>query len=456
MSLNRVLHYRFRLACCCAGAIAVFFLLAANVLAQEVIGATDPAATSAPSPQSGVEMASSSPTLNPAVDSNLNPTTDLRNEVTAEPRRFQYGVKVTMRGVYDDNINLSQTARVSDYYFTIEPVLTLGLGDILGHEDNYIRLDYAPSLFLFADHSENDAVQHLIHLGGQHRFARLTLTLGEEIAILDGTDLQTLSDANSPGSHPNLDVSGRTRFQTYNTRIGASYDLTGKTFLSSGVDSLVTEYNSANLFSSQMFSGNLFVNYRYSEKIVIGVGGTGGVDFVDNPNPDQTFEQANVRASYQATGKIAFNFSGGVEFRQFENNSRSEYISPVFELSAIYQPFDGTSVTLAGSRHTFNSGVLAGQDFAGTTITASLRQRLLQRFYVGVSGGYQNSDYFSTVSGVAANRQDNYYFIEPTLDFSITRFWTVGGYYLHRRNDSSFQSFSFDDNQVGIRTGLTF
>ena len=233
-------------------------------------------------------------------------------------------------------------------------------------------------------------------------------------------------------------------------------DLTGKTFLSSGVDSLVTEYNSANLFSSQMFSGNLFVNYRYSEKIVIGVGGTGGVDFVDNPNPDQTFEQANVRASYQATGKIAFNFSGGVEFRQFENNSRSEYISPVFELSATYQPFDGTSVTLAGSRRTFNSGVLAGQDFAGTTITATLRQRLLQRFYVGVSGGYQNSDYFSTVSGVAANRQDNYYFIEPTLDFSITRFWTIGGYYLHRRNDSSFQSFSFDDNQVGIRTGLTF
>jgi hypothetical protein len=335
-------------------------------------------------------------------------------------------------------------------------VLTLGLGDITGHEENYIRLDYAPSLFLFVDHSEDDAVQHLIRLDGQHRFARLTLTLGEEVAILDGTDLRSLSDANSPGSHANLDVSGRTRFQTYNTRIGASYDLTGKTFLSSGVDSLVTEYDSATLFSSQMFSGNLFVNYRYSEKIVIGLGGTGGYDFVDNPNPDQTFEQANVRASYQATGKIAFNFSGGVEFRQFEKNSRGQYISPVFELSATYLPFDGTSMTLSGSRRTFNSGVLAGQDFAGTTITAGLRQRLAQRFYFAVSAGYQNSDYFSTVSGVMANRRDNYYFIEPALDFPITRFWTVGGYYLHRQNDSSFQSFKFDDNQVGVRTVLTF
>src|SRR5438128_2903442 len=291
-----------------AGSVAFLFVLASGIQAEEAVGPTTAPLPNYPAPPENIMEATSSP-LNPTPESNLHRAVVPENEVSSEPRRFHYGFQVTARGVYDDNINISQTNRVSDYYFAIEPILTLGLGDITGHEDNYIRLDYAPSLFLFADHSENDAVQHLIHLEGQHRFARLTLMLGEEIAILDGTDLQTLSDANSPGSHPNLDVSGRTRFQTYDTRIGASYDLTGKTFLSSGVDSLVTEYNSANLFSSQMFSGNLFVNYRYSEKIVIGVGGTGGVDFVDNPNPDQTFEQANVRASYQATGKIAFNFS---------------------------------------------------------------------------------------------------------------------------------------------------
>src|SRR5207237_1874892 len=131
----------------------------------------------------------------------------------------------------------------------------------------------------------------LIHLEGQHHFGRLTVTLGEDIAILDGTDLRSIADQTAPGGHANLDVSGRTKFQTYNTRIGASYDLTGKTFLSSGIDSLVTEYDSASLFSSQMFSGNLFVNYRYSEKIVIGIGGTGGLDLVDNQIPYQTFEQ---------------------------------------------------------------------------------------------------------------------------------------------------------------------
>jgi hypothetical protein len=238
--------------------------------------------------------------------------------------------------------------------------------------------------------------------------------------------------------------------------MNTSYDLSGKTFLSTGFSSLVTEYDSSSLFSSANFSENLFLNYRYSDKLVVGVGGTGGYDVVDDPNPGQTFEQANLRLTYQASGKISLNVSGGVEFRQFEHNSRSQYVSPVFDLALSYQPFDPTTLTLSGSRTTYNSGVLAGQDFAQTSINASLRQRLLQRFYFTISAGYQNSDYFSTVNGVIANRRDNYYFAEPSLDFSITRFWTIGGYYLHRQNDSASQNFSFYDQQVGVRTTLTF
>jgi hypothetical protein len=361
-----------------------------------------------------------------------------------------------MRGVYDDNINISQTQRVSDYFYTIEPVLTLGAGDISGQEDNFIRFDYAPSLFLFVHHTANNAVQQVIHLGGQHRFSRLTLTLAADVAILDGTDLQNLNNINQPGSQANLDVSGRTKFETYSIRAGASYDLSGKTFLTTEFGSVITDYNSSSLFSSTILSENIFLNYRYSDKLVFGLGGTGGYDLVDDPNPKQTFEQANARLTYIVTGKLSLSATGGVEFRQFEQDSRGQYVAPVFSLTATYQPTDATTLTLTGGRQTLNSGVLAGQDFANTNLQAALRQRFLQRFYVGVAGGFQASNYFSTVSGVSANRDDKYYFFEPSLDFSITRFWTVGGYYLHRQNDSSVSFFSFNDNQVGVRTALTF
>jgi len=100
--------------------------------------------------------------------------------------------------------------------------------------------------------------------------------------------------------------------------------------------------------------------------------------------------------------------------------------------------------------------VLLDQDFASTTVSVGVRQRLFQRAYLGLNIGYQNSDYFSTISGFNANRNDDYYFVQPSLDVMITRFWSVGGYYLHRQDDSSVDAFSFENNQVGFRTVLTF
>lgn len=377
-------------------------------------------------------------------------------EVSAEPRRFAYELHLNIRGVYDDNIDISHSDRISDFYTAIEPSITVGFGDLSGHETNYLRLIYSPSVLIFADHSEANAVEHLIDLKGQHRFGRLTMSLSEVIAILDGTHIRTLDNISTPGSTVNLDVGGRTRQNLFDTRLDASYDLTGKTFLTAGFNANVTDYPNENLISSQVYSGNLFVNYRYSDKLTIGLGGSGGYDSVDDPNPDQTFEQGNVRLSYELTGKLTFNGSGGVEFRQFENNTRGTFVSPVFDLGLNYQPFDSTTFNLSGSRHINNSGALAGQNYTNTTITLRLEQRFFQRLFVGLAAGYENSDYFSTVNGVTANRRDDYFFIEPSVDLNVTRFWTVGAYYLHRENDSSLASVDFYDNQVGLRTTVTF
>src|SRR5919106_431393 len=59
---------------------------------------------------------------------------------SGEPRRFHYGLQFTLRGVWDDNIFLNHTDRKSDYYFAIEPQLTLGVGDITGRSRSYLRL----------------------------------------------------------------------------------------------------------------------------------------------------------------------------------------------------------------------------------------------------------------------------------------------------------------------------
>jgi hypothetical protein len=376
------------------------------------------------------------------------------SELLSASRGFQYGLGLGLRGVYDDNINLTRFNKVSDYYFAIEPAIALGFGDVIARQENYIRLDYAPSILLFSDHSENDAVQHLIRLEGQYRFSRLTLQLTQDVQLLDGTNINSTTGPGNISNTVNLDVAGRTQVDIYRTHLGASYDLTDKTFLSGALEYSVYDYHS--LSSSERILGNLFINYKYSPKLVIGIGGSGGYLWADAPNPNQTFEQANVRTTYQATGKISLYAEGGVEFRQFENNNRDTYVTPVYELGATYQPFDGTTITLRGNRRIQNSAVLAGQDFVLSNIIVAVRQRLFQRIYIGVTGGYEHGNYFSTVSGVDATRDDNYYIIEPTVDIELTRRWTIGAYYLHRQNDSSSDNFTFDDNQVGVRTKFVF
>jgi len=386
--------------------------------------------------------------------------------ITSAPKRFQWGVRLTLRGVYDDNILLSHFDRIHDWYVAIEPAITIGYGDsIVGRGGNYIRLDYAPSIFLYTDHSDDDSIQHLIRLEGQYRFGRLTLGLSQDVQILHGSHLDSSTldaSAVAVAGSINAGVNGRTHVDIYRTTAGASYDLTDKTFLSSEFHYVVNDFNT--LISSDEIYGNLFFNYKYSSKLAFGIGGGGGFNTVD-VGPDETFEQGLLRVQYQLTGKISLNATAGVEVRQFDSSdsvgSRGDEVSGVYEIGAVYQPFDGTVITLRGSSRVLNSAIVANGDYLATNVLLGVRQRLLGRVYLGFTAGYEHAHYFPTINGVggAASGDDNYYLIEPAVDVMVTRWFTVGAYYLYRTNDSSRppdNRFSYYENQVGMRASFTY
>jgi hypothetical protein len=372
-------------------------------------------------------------------------------EPSSQPRRFYYGLQFTVRGVWDDNIFLTHTDKTSDYYFAIEPQLTLGFGDIQGRSRSYLRLDYMPSAILFVNHSDEDAFNQLIHLEGGYNSGRLRLSLIQDVVLLESANLNSFID--TTGLWANTDASGPTRMNIFTTRATAQYDLTGKLFLQA-------EFNSPTYFypdhiSDYTVSGGLYIYYSWLPKVSVGVGGTFGYNWVDEPTPDQAFEQVNLRLNYEVTAKVGLYASGGVEFRQFDGN-RDTYNTPVFEVGLTYYPFDGSTFTLAAGRRIYNSGFEPGQDFANTYVVGRFQQRLFHRLYFGLAGGYENSDYFAADDNVNATRQDDYWFIEPSLDVLITRWLSAGVYYLHREDSSNVDFFSFDDNQVGVRATVRF
>ena len=371
---------------------------------------------------------------------------------SGEPRRFHFLFSLTVRGVWDDNIFISHTNKVSDYYFAIEPQISIGWGDIAGYNSKfYLRLDYMPSAILFVDHSDQDAFNQLIHLEGGYSSGRLRLTLSEDIALLESANLNSFFD--TTGLWANTDASGPTRTNIFYTRLTANYALTGKISLQGEFTS--PSYVYPGNISDYTIAGGLYVYYNFSPKLSVGIGGTFGYNWVDEPTTDQTFEQVNLRLNYEVTAKLGLYASGGVEFRQFDGN-RNTYDTPVFEVGATYNPFSGTHISLAAGRRIYNSGYLANQDFASTYVAGRFQQRLFHRVYLGLGAGYENSDYFAAKDNVSATRNDDYWFIEPSVDVLITRWLSAGVYYLHREDSSNEDFFSWEDNQVGVRATLRF
>ncbi len=338
-----------------------------------------------------------------------------------------------------------------NYYFAIEPQLTLGFGDIQGRSRSYLRLDYMPSGLLYVNHSDEDAFNQMIHLEGGYSTGRLRLSLYQDVILLQSANLNSFID--TTGLWANLDASAPTRMNIFNTRARAEYDLTGKLYLQGEFDSYTYFY--PNNLSDYTVSGGLYLYYRWLPKVSVGVGGTFGYNWVDDPTPNQAFEQVNLRLNYEVTAKMALYASGGVEFRQFDGD-RSTYVTPVFELGLSYYPFEGTTFTLAAGRRIYNSGYEPGQDFTNTYVVGRFQQRLFHRVYLGLAVGYENADYFAADDNVNAPRNDDYWFIEPSLDVLITRWLSAGVYYLHREDSSNAEFFSFDDNQVGVRATVRF
>ena len=108
-----------------------------------------------------------------------------------------------------------------------------------------------------------------------------------------------------------------------------------------------------------------------------------------------------------------------------------------------HHPFEGYHYHAGGRAADLQFRVPSNQDFADTYVVGRFQQRLFHRLYFGLGAGYENSDYFAAASNVSAPRNDDYWFIEPSLDVLITRWLSAGVYYLHREDNSNVDSFSF-------------
>ncbi len=370
--------------------------------------------------------------------------------------------------VYDDNISLhdrprsgtqigfiqtgqSQEPLGDDFIFTFSPGIVFTKAATLEDSRTAFALDYSPSLVFFMKNSEQNAVNHDVKMNAGYALTKLTLGLVQSFSSTEGGV---------------VDVGDRVKQRGYNTGLTVRYELTEKTFLQLDGAYRLTDYET--LTDSQEWTVTPTANYQITPKVTLGLGVTVGQLFVEEQTLEvrpsglnssvtnvvpktraQTYVGPTLRASYKTTEKTDVNLSFGGEWRQYTDGSDS--FGPVFSLAGSYRPFEGTSFTLEGHRRQQNSAVINGANFITTGGTLGVRQRLRDNLFGTANFTYDHSDYEPTTSAVAITRRDDYFLLRCGLEAILGRSWSLGVFYQYREDISSDESYSFNNNQVGVQ-----
>src|SRR5215471_1478346 len=411
-----------------------------------------------PAPQTEKQLSSEGALIfSPAVVSlpaDLTPTGNglITSALGSNTGPFEYAIHLTIRGAYDDNIGLTHTNELEDWFVEIQPCLMIGIGDLV-KQDTFLAAVYIPSFYRYDEHSSFDSDQHVVHVLGGMQTSKLTLRMSEDIAIRENIVLAATTDERAPLGT----VNGRTDLNTYNTRLSANYNITPNDFLFSELKMNATEY-AAPLIGSELYAAALYLNHGFTQQFVLGAGVELGYNPVDFPTPDQNMVQANIHVNYTPSNKFSVDVIAGEEFRTFENRARGSYDTPVFLISTGWAPDENLKIGISATRQIFNSAARTAQDYVDTSINGLLREHICELLYFTLLGGYERVEYFNAIDQPMPplTLRDDYFYVQPSADVVLTRYWVLGAYYLRRQNTGSVSTVDFHSNEFGVRTTIKF
>lgn len=376
-----------------------------------------------------------------------------------EDRPWKVYPHVAFEATFDSNIFIQNEDTESDLIFTLSPGVAIGRGnfrqELLQHwsfrerfqrdrlpaieERRYIFLDYTPSVSIFTNNSSENSFDQDIVLEGQYQLRKVTLGVRARYQDLNVAD---------------IDLGDRVRRRFFSGALTGEYEVTEKTSLELNAYNFLRDYDKGT--DSAEYRLQAWFNYLVQPKTRVSIGAAGGYIDVDKGSA-QRYEQALIRVRYRATEKITVNGTAGVEFRQVDGDG-DDRTNFVFSVGGTYQPFDGTFISLDAYRRTVTSATSSGTNYELTGVEGQVRQRLFQRYYATLAGGYRNSEYVTSGrdGGAGSERTDNLFYVRPSIGFDLTRyaFLELGAEF--KQNSSSSDRRSFDQFLVFVQIQTLF
>ncbi len=355
---------------------------------------------------------------------------------------------------YDDNIfiapNDSQAdgnqavGKRADLFFQLRPEIAIGRGDYRQYlnvgdlekeldltsvekSKSHFFIGYDPAISVFLRTDNVDTFDQNCRLSA--RQSGTITELNEQFRFETETT-------------PNSEIGDRVKRKNYSATLSGSYTPTDLITVSGGLHAYKETYSYG--LGAKELGAAVAADYRLLAKFVLG-----GEAVVGQLRPDegsrQSFYAPSVKLGYEATAKLQFSSSLGVDFRQFDTGvaDRQHFI---FNVSGRYDASETRSFTLGANRQIRASAQYSGENLLGTSYEASLRQRFYKHYGLTLVAGLTSSDYESNQVGSSLARSDEYYFGRVVVMRRIGRRSKMEAGYSYNDNRSSDSLYAYRRN----------
>jgi hypothetical protein len=331
---------------------------------------------------------------------------------------------------YGDGVPSRSAEEEKTFIHEIIPGVTLSIGDRWS-------VDYSPVIRFYSSDRFQDGVNHTVGLRGG-------ATYQDWIFGFSHTYAST--------SDPLVETGRQTGQENHSTALSGVYRINSEVSLEIGLSQslrFTEEYN-----DSLEWSTMDWLNYQVAPPVGLAFGVGGGYVNISDSS-DMTFEQVQGRVTFRPGDKFSLLFSGGLDIRQFLDSDVSGPVNPIFAVTAAYQVFEPTSVSLTGSR-SVSSSYHNGEITENTSISANVNQRLLKKLYLSLGGGYRTTAYVASEQDGNSNNDRDGFFFNSRLSTGFLERGTVGIFYTYSQYSSNEAIPGYSSSQIGLEIGYRF
>jgi hypothetical protein len=347
---------------------------------------------------------------------------------------FRFGLTAAYE--YDTNFAMRAVDEAETQIISVSPYGVLSYGEQGSGIDFQLR--YAPEFRWFS----NEAIEELVN-------HTLSTSLG-----INGARSRISVYANyNHNEGGNIEVGNLVTSDIFTIGSLASYDVSDKTTVGGTLKYSLSEYDAFNSFS--VFNTTLFADYAITPKTRLGL--SVGYEHVEQDlNLSADAFNASIRASWAATDRIRVDATVGVENREFDGGE--SFTTPAGDVGIGYNISDKANVRLSAYRRATPSIGAANTMFYSTGVALSGTVQATDKVGLRLVTGFENAQYESTsgVGGVGSDREDDYFFIRPSISYTISSHWSLNLFYQYSDNDSSIAGSIFERSQVGLSITLAY